>query len=442
MVKRSIFAAGFAVIVIAFALWVRGIAPAHFNVPTPKPPPGPNAFNDFARAEQLVRDEEIIDPVPSLSSLMAPRKPAAFSPLSLPSGDTEMQVRKAVADNSPAIGALRAGFSHPYFAPPLQMDQIISAWPDLAQDRSLARLCAFESRAAAQCGDWAGAEQYSLDCIELGTDVTEHGALLHKLVGIACNAIGRRAGFAEVEHLSAPAAAQDAKRLEQLHARFETPVQVFTEERWSQEADLNTLLGSDASAARKYGLSGESGMDAAVAGAKLDLMWMRHPKQEIARNYIRFTDTVMRKIELPYPVAIHTPDPSPPNDPITGMTYLPLNQMLFKEAEDDTFNTLLMTMLALRAYKLDHSGTYPQTLGDLAPRYLSAVPLDPFATSAPLQYRAISGSKAYLLYSVGPDGIDNGGTPMVYKTYPSAASGRRVLGDGDTGDIIAGKDAQ
>ncbi len=101
-----------------------------------------------------------------------------------------------------------------------------------------------------------------------------------------------------------------------------------------------------------------------------------------------------------------------------------LDQFRFKAAYDETFTRLLMTMLALRAYKLDHQGSYPQTLGGLTPKYLSAVPLDPFADQAPFQYRPVKGGASYLLYSIGPDGIDNGGSPIAYTIagrHPSRA---------------------
>ncbi len=69
---------------------------------------------------------------------------------------------------------------------------------------------------------------------------------------------------------------------------------------------------------------------------------------------------------------------------------------------------LLICELAIHRYRLDH-GSGPRTLGELTPDYLPAVPRDPFAVG-PLKYRP-DGS-GHLLWSVGPDGRDDGGKPI------------------------------
>jgi hypothetical protein len=60
---------------------------------------------------------------------------------------------------------------------------------------------------------------------------------------------------------------------------------------------------------------------------------------------------------------------------------------------------------ALAAFRAEH-GRYPAKLDDLAPKYLPTVPNDLFADK-PLIYR--SSEHGYLLYSVGPNGKDDGG---------------------------------
>jgi hypothetical protein len=60
---------------------------------------------------------------------------------------------------------------------------------------------------------------------------------------------------------------------------------------------------------------------------------------------------------------------------------------------------------ALAAYRSDH-GAYPKRLGELTPTYLSHVPEDLFSGKALIYRPAEDG---YLLYSVGPNGRDEGG---------------------------------
>jgi len=68
------------------------------------------------------------------------------------------------------------------------------------------------------------------------------------------------------------------------------------------------------------------------------------------------------------------------------------------------------TMLALEVYRSEH-GAYPEALAALLPDVLAELPPDPYS-GKPLGYRLLDDDaygRGYLLYSVGADGIDNGG---------------------------------
>jgi hypothetical protein len=80
---------------------------------------------------------------------------------------------------------------------------------------------------------------------------------------------------------------------------------------------------------------------------------------------------------------------------------------------------LLVTDLALHAFNRENKA-YPRNLSELVPRYLATVPLDPFGTS-PLVYRP--GPEGGLLYSVGPDGQDDGGQPLAEKSPVAGVKG-------------------
>ncbi|MBW3597877.1 MAG: hypothetical protein KY475_11455, partial [Planctomycetes bacterium] len=66
---------------------------------------------------------------------------------------------------------------------------------------------------------------------------------------------------------------------------------------------------------------------------------------------------------------------------------------------------LLETRLALELHR-GKFGQWPRRLHDLMPEYLPAVPGDPYA-DGPLVFRRRG--DGFLLYSVGPDGRDDGG---------------------------------
>ena len=117
-----------------------------------------------------------------------------------------------------------------------------------------------------------------------------------------------------------------------------------------------------------------------------------------------------------------------------------LDAIRFRVTEPDTQNALLAVSFALRAYRLDH-GAYPATLAALTPAYLSRVPDDPFAISGPLRYKRQGGK--YVLYSVGPDGKDNGGKPIFDPSKPPPPAGserdyRSAVRNNSVGDVVAG----
>jgi hypothetical protein len=81
-------------------------------------------------------------------------------------------------------------------------------------------------------------------------------------------------------------------------------------------------------------------------------------------------------------------------------------QSLMRTHNRDLAKTrLLICDLAIRAYSLEH-GRNPAKLTDLVPDYLPEVPKDPFGSGQILYRLAPNG---YLLYSVGVDGLDDGG---------------------------------
>jgi hypothetical protein len=63
--------------------------------------------------------------------------------------------------------------------------------------------------------------------------------------------------------------------------------------------------------------------------------------------------------------------------------------------------------LAAERYRQKH-GNWPQSLADLAPQYVPAVPLDPF-DGKPLRYRRTD--RGAVVYSVGEDGRGDGSDP-------------------------------
>jgi hypothetical protein len=78
----------------------------------------------------------------------------------------------------------------------------------------------------------------------------------------------------------------------------------------------------------------------------------------------------------------------------------------------------IVTAIALKRYQQKH-GNYPANLNSLAPEFVSTVPLDP-VDGQPLRYHPNSNG-TFLLYSVGENGVDDGGNPSLEKGVTSSS---------------------
>jgi hypothetical protein len=83
-------------------------------------------------------------------------------------------------------------------------------------------------------------------------------------------------------------------------------------------------------------------------------------------------------------------------------TQIFLNRIMLLEIQ----RSLVVTAIALKRYRNAHDA-YPEKLELLVPEYLSALPRDP-VDGQPLRYK-LNMDGSFCLYSVGEDGVDNGG---------------------------------
>lgn len=108
--------------------------------------------------------------------------------------------------------------------------------------------------------------------------------------------------------------------------------------------------------------------------------------------------------------------------------------LLGHAAQAEAQRRILIAALTLERYRAQH-GNYPPTLARLAPEFLKTEPLD-FMNGRPLRYQ-MNGDGHYRLYSVGLDGVDDGGKMMTENERPSPAQLRAGnLGALPSGDIV------
>ena len=154
-------------------------------------------------------------------------------------------------------------------------------------------------------------------------------------------------------------------------------------------------------------------------------------------NYSNYMNQAIAIARLPWPQQQTSKPPTMPTDPVNQILLPIYARAGYKVMVNLALNRLLEGQLALRAYYLDH-GQYPDKLADLAPTYLPTAPIDPFTDGQPLKYHRVG--NRYLLYSVGPDCVDNGGTPIIYGGYDGKYQlNKYMLNEpSDKGDIVAG----
>jgi hypothetical protein len=85
-----------------------------------------------------------------------------------------------------------------------------------------------------------------------------------------------------------------------------------------------------------------------------------------------------------------------------------LSGFLNRAMRSEAAKQMTITAIALKRYQLKH-GNYPPNLDSLVPEFVSSIPLDPVDGQA-LRYRR-NADGTFLLYSIGEDGVDDGGDP-------------------------------
>ena len=397
---------GLVVLLLGVGWWNIANNLPEINIPSPKMP-SPNAFDFFVKASKQIENENQVGLALDGKSTVA-------------TDESRKTQAELLADNAEALKTLREGLPLAYMPPPVR--SIGARFTYFAGFRSLARLLMLESQVKATHKDWNGAVNSKMDALQLGVETAHGSPIIGSLVGIACQAIGRRDVWKDFDHLNAAQAKTATQRLQKILA-LQTPwAETLQEEKWMGQASLRDVLNGKA----VEGMSSSFMMK--VAG-------IFYRKGRIMDNYTLYMDQTIVNGKLPY--AAHPPLPHMPNDPISQVMFLVFEQAHFKAIETETQNALLLTALALHAYRLE-KGHYPHTLQELVPTYLQKIPNDPFALKGPLQYK-LQG-KTYLLYSVGPDGKDDGGKMIDDPSAMPLNPGLRYRAqEKSVGDIVAGK---
>jgi hypothetical protein len=306
--------AAVAVVAIAVVL-ITTLGPASASAPLPNP----NAYDEFIMAAAGVSTNIGDYTILSNSAL-----------------------RHLVATNAESLRLLRTALTHECVVPPdMAVTNNSRMASDLPRMKRLSQALAAEGLLYQRDNQPLQAAQTYVDAIRFGNEISRGGVLINRLVGVACEAIGRAPLAVDVPNLTPGQARQVIAGLEKIEATRVT----WDEVRQSERRYVRRMLVHNPN----------------------PIMW--------AVGWWQNIGTMKRASERHYRIIAQ--------------------------------ERLLTTELALRCYYADKACA-PQRLEDLVPGYLSAVPQDPF-TGRPMTYRA-QGTN-WVVYSVGPDRIDNGGRP-------------------------------
>jgi len=400
--------------ILGSAWWHWQNAVPDIAIPAPAPLPSPNGYDLLRQASGMIHETETMDRALSRTRVQNGNVSYGTTP------PDPARVAADIAANTPALRLARQSLQVAFRNPPSR--SFTTKFPDLAHFRAVARVLSVEGSVHETNGEYGAAAQSRLDAMQLGADqIPNGGVLIHYLVGIACEAIGRRPLWSLAGKLSADEARAAALRLQRIDANRVSLADALAEEKWGTQASLQDMF-------RQHSMRGmldvlnppivtpESEADARSGQARWaeNVAWtlatMGTSKAEVLRNNAAFMDALVAQCRMPY--RADAPELPAPKDPVNAMLAPVFSQTRLKEADSRTQSALLIATLGLRAYMARH-GVCPESLDSLvAEGALMRVPIDPLDPSgAPVRYHRLS-DREYLLYSVGPDGKDNGGVAI------------------------------
>lgn len=383
--------------VLALLVWGY-IAWANMLPPASPPPtvtlPNPNGYDAvmavFPRVQRAPGNAEVSDNKVSMDAL-----------------------RKAVRQQKPYLDELRAALKLPYRNPPLT-DPDASYTQGMAPARQVARALAAEGRVLLADGRPAEAWGSWLDAIEMGCKLPTGGVIIHELVGSALCTISIASADGNATGLSTAQARELGRRLDRIMQNRPAHADALREEKrfsllWFRKQATEPPLLEDE-------FEGELGWT--DKARRIGLRYL-YPKTWAHSATRTFWDGAIREAEKPAWQRARLPAPTDP--------FLRENQVLdpFQFSEIDARLSAHLGLLRLQLALQEHRGrfgAYPSRLEQLSSS-LKSLPPDPF-TGKPFVYRR--SGPGYVLYSVGQNRVDDGGSPGV-SSQPQA------------GDLVAGR---
>lgn len=375
-----------------------------------QPPPGQNAAEVQLDANRLiVLSQELREQIPGFSSSV--KLPTRSEPIPAP---TLRAMQTAIEQNQKALAKLREAIPLKQSRYPIDLSESVDALlPHLGDLRENARLLSIELHVHVEKGDLDAAVESVQASVAVTESLREEPLLISQLVRISIG--GLLATNLERALSRRQFNAEQLARIQEALARMEDPTMMH-----------RTLAGERAIMLEFFFRPAE--MIATFSGSMYSsfgpLVLLSRAAGVMDLDQLAFIDAMQAYLDalaLPMPARLAAADAAEANLVAVPRIYLitrlitPALGSAIKAQE--TCSGLLLctrTALAVERYRLDQ-GELPQDLADLVPRYLDAVPSDPF-DGKPLRYLRLD--VGYRVYSVGPDGADDGGVGSINSPEP------------------------
>jgi hypothetical protein len=286
--------------------------------------------------------------------------------------------------------------------------------PHLSKIKELARLEEYKALVAARAGNASEAAACVGNILGIAQTLDEEPLLISQLVRIACLSIACRT--LECILNSTSLGAKDLQKLADSLATAQEKqpmVRALVGERamyapvfrmsWAEIKRMADLGAPESSAGPARPLPGQS-------------PWLVRASGFLERDLNYFLDAIQTNIDFArktFPESLQVTNVNPKIEQeairmkfiLSSMVLPAMNRVIVKEAESQAHLRLAFTAVTVERFRLANK-RLPSSLEELAPKFLSEVPLDPF-TGQPLRYKQLP--KGYVIYSLDKDGRDDGG---------------------------------
>jgi hypothetical protein len=277
--------------------------------------------------------------------------------------------------------------------------------PELNSTRNAANLLNLHAREEVARGHVASAIDDAIAIKRMSRQLGQRPLVISGLVGIGIDALGDATLEIALPAVTNPAELSDL-HLEELPSAGRMFQQCLRgEERWgltlygNMPPSMETPVNRDLPL--QVGLSPRG-----LQGAFVRVFYLN------SDAYVRLLENAQNLVVQPYFKArdgwSHLNGPGSGNDLLASMVFPAISRMFETCAIAEANDACAQTAVAMTRYRLVH-GTLPLRLNDLVPAYLDTVPIDPF-DGKPL--RLIVKSDRSIIYSIGPNGLDNGGVKI------------------------------